>query len=271
MSSMSDKAKEQAKGLAPWHDDLPWWGLLAEGVLAIGAGLLVLFFPSESARNTGLFGIAALGFWGLMQFWWLLRRKFSESIDQWAAARGGIAVFAAVLFYLLFFYNMLAINVGLIILGLAGIIWGILGLPMLFGASEGGRLGIMLDSIVFGLVGVAALYVLFQGPAVISTVTTIIVWVLIIGGAILALMAFLRRRDVAQKEAQLQSAAKAVPAATVAASAQMGKASQTGQPAASAVPKATQSAAGAVSSMTPEELDQKLDALKGSTPKDPSA
>ena len=42
----------------------------------------------------------------------------------------------------------------------------------------------------------AALYVLFQGPAVVSTVTTIIGWVLIIGGAIQAVMAFLRRRAI---------------------------------------------------------------------------
>lgn len=281
MSSLSDKAVEQAKGLAPWSDDLPWWGIMLEGLLAIAAGLFVLLNPNESARNAGMFGIAALGIWGLMQFWWVWRRKFNESIDQWAAARGGIAIYAALLFYLLFFYNALAINVGLVILGLAGVIWGILGLPMLIRAGEGGRMGILLDSIIFALVGVSALYVLFQGPAVISTVSTIITWVLLIGGAILALMAFLRRRDVAAKEAQMQAAAKAVPTASAAAAAQTGKASQAGQPAASSASNAAaatsaatgsaQSASRSVQDMTPEELDQALDNLKRTTPKDPSA
>ncbi|MCW5879369.1 MAG: hypothetical protein KIS91_00265 [Anaerolineae bacterium] len=232
MSSLSDKAQEQARSLAPWAGGLPWWGLLVEGLLAIGAGFLVLLFPSESARNAGMFGVAALGLWGLMQFWWLFRHKFEENIDQWAAARGGIAVFAAALFFLMFYFGILVVNVGLVILGLAGIIWGILGIPMLIGVGRGGRVGITLDSIVFGLVGVAALYVLFQGPTVISTASAIITWVLIIGGVILMLIALLRRRDAARAQAQLQAAQQTASKAVLAASAASAQAGKAGQPSA---------------------------------------
>jgi hypothetical protein len=78
--------------------------------------------------------------------------------------------------------------------GVSALVFGVLGIPLIFGvATSSVRTTALIETVVFSLAGVLALWAEFKGAAAVTSGLTILGWVLLIGGALLALMAFLRR------------------------------------------------------------------------------
>ena len=93
---------------------------------------------------------------------------------------------------LLYFLGHLTPSVGLIIVGLASLLYGLLGLILVFRWGAGRRVAI-IEIIFFSVVGVLMLYAQLGGADELQTVITIISWLALLAGAALIALAFYRR------------------------------------------------------------------------------
>ncbi|MEA3335176.1 MAG: hypothetical protein U9R25_04650 [Chloroflexota bacterium] len=211
MSNMTQEALEKGKGLAPWRTSLPWWVVLLEGIVLGGIGLLVLLDPGKANIRLALILTAALVVAGLLQLWDVLRSRAPESIDSAAGARAGIAIFAGVVVFILYFVTddigqkLLTIPVGLIIFGSASLIYGLLGIVMIFGTRGAQRRTAIVETLFFTAIGALMLYTQFAGPEAVTTAATIGGWLALGTGVLLIGLAIWRQQKGEQADEVIDS------------------------------------------------------------------
>jgi hypothetical protein len=195
MSDLSQETVSKAKDIAPWRSDLSWWVILVEGIILGGVGLLVLVDVQRANANVALIFTAALAVAGLMQLWAVARNQVPENLDSLVSGRASIAVFAGLSVLLLYFLDNLTPGVGLILVGLASLLYGLLGLVLALRTDGARRRSAIIETILFSSVGALMIYTQFAGGAAVSTAVSIIGGLVLILGVGLIIFAFLRRRD----------------------------------------------------------------------------
>ena len=195
MSDLSNETVSKAKEIAPWRSDLSWWVILVEGIILGGVGLLVLVDVQRTNANVALIFTAALAVAGLMQLWAVARNQVPENLDSLVSGRASIAVFAGLSVLLLYFMDNLTQGVGLILVGLASLLYGLLGLVLALRTDGARRRSAIIETILFSLVGALMIYTQFAGGAAVSTAVSIIGGLALLLGIGLIIFAFLRRRD----------------------------------------------------------------------------
>ncbi len=192
-TTSSSSPLDTAKELAPWRANLAWWIILVEGIVLAAIGLLTLFNPEGANRNLALIFTAALAVAGLLQLWSVFRSRVPDTIDSVVSGRASIAVFTGLVVILLYIRGFLTVEVGLIVVGLASLIYGLLGLLLVFKWSGAGRRTAIVEMIFFTLVGVLMLYAQLGGTDTIGGAIRIIAWLALVAGVGLIALAFYRR------------------------------------------------------------------------------
>jgi uncharacterized membrane protein HdeD (DUF308 family) len=204
MSDWTKDAMDQAKQLAPWRTNLPWWVVLVEGIILGVVGILVLLDPRQTSVNVALFLTVMLLVAGLLQLWSALRDKVPQSVESAVSARGAIAVFSGLLIWLLFFMDLLLPEVGRIIFGLGSLLYGLGGFFVVFGTLGAQRRTALIESIFYTLIGVLMIYVHFAGPTGVVTATRIVGWVALLAGLALIGLAIWRQRQGAAADEKIE-------------------------------------------------------------------
>lgn len=195
MSELAQQTAAKAKDLAPWRPNLPWWIVLVEGIIIGGMGLLLVVNPATSSINVAIGFTVVLVVIGLLQLWAVIRNKVSERLDGIIAARGAVAVYAGLSILLMIFYDLLALEVGRVLFGLAATVFGILGLLALFGGGGKYLRGLLIDSAFFLVAGLLVLYAQWKGGEFITKGTTWLGWLSLLIGLGLIGFAFWRRQQ----------------------------------------------------------------------------
>jgi uncharacterized membrane protein HdeD (DUF308 family) len=201
------------KKLMPWQTGLAWWVILIEGIALAIIGLLIILDPAKTNIRVGLLLSFGLFIAGLLQTWSLFRNKVPESVDGIVGARAALGIFSGLLVLWLFMGNLLTIEVGLLVLGLGSLFYGLLGLFMVFNSSGSQRTAAFVEMIFFTLFGIVMLYTRYAGPAAIATGVTVVGWLGIVMGAVLILYSFVRKGQ--QDKGEQAEAAATAAAATV--------------------------------------------------------
>lgn len=215
--TLTDQAVGAAKQLAPWRSSLPWWVVLIEGVALGIIGLLVLLDPQKANVRVGLIISLGLLIAGVLQSWMLMREKAPESVDGVLGARAALGVFSGLLVLWLYVGDDLTASAGLLILGLGSLLYGLLGIFLVFNSLGGKRTSALIETVVFSAFGLLALYSRSAGAEAITTIVSAAGWVFLLGGIGLAIYSFLRRDDQTDAEEAVAtistSAAAAMPPA----------------------------------------------------------
>lgn len=193
----TSKVSEGAKSALPWRQGVPWWLVLIEGIGLLALGIFMFLAPVKSRILLAAVIAAALGITGAVQLIAIMRSQDRSTLAKWGIVRGvvGLAVGVLVLLILLLILlNASSIDLGRTILGLGALIYGVLGLYMLYLAHESGaRLAAIVNCIFFVFVGAIMLIDLFGGQ-VFATVTTGFNIFLLLVGAFLTLWSLALRR-----------------------------------------------------------------------------
>lgn len=192
-------AVDTARELAPWRSGLAWWIVLVEGVVVAIIGLLVLLNPRGANQNLALIFTGALAVAGLLQLWSVFRNRVPETADSLVSGRASVALFAGLVILLLFFRDNLIVAVGLTTVGLASLIYGLLGLVLMFKWRGAGQRVAIIEMIFFIVVGVLMLYAQLGGADELQTITRDHRLALLAGAGLIA-FAFYRRSQVGQAE-----------------------------------------------------------------------
>jgi len=207
---LSHETLQAAKNLAPWKTSLPWWAVLIEGIIIGGIGLLVLLDPAEANINMVLILSAGLALAGILQVWDVLTGKAPEAIDSAVSARAGIAVYAGLLILVLFFIEEITIRGGLLIFGLASLIYGILGLALIFHTHGGQRRQAIIELVLFTGAGLLMLYTLVSGPTAVTTAAKIGGWLALLSGISLIGLSIWRQQKGNEADKIIESATSAI-------------------------------------------------------------
>jgi uncharacterized membrane protein HdeD (DUF308 family) len=195
MTDLSHETLRKAKEIAPWRSDLKWWVILVEGIVLGIVGLLVLVDVQRTNANVALIFTAALALAGLLQLWAVARGQVPEDLDSLVSGRAAIAVFAGLSVLLLYFLDKLTQGVGLILVGLASLLYGLLGFVLVFRTDGARKRSALIETILFSLVGALMIYTQFAGATAINTALTIIGGLVLLLGIGLIIFAFLRRSE----------------------------------------------------------------------------
>lgn len=209
-SKVTAELADSAKKLAPWQSGLSWWVILIEGVALAIVGLLIVLDPEKANIRIGLVLSLILFIAGLLQSWALFRNRAPEPVDGIVGARATLGIFSGLIILWLFVSDLLTAEVGLLILGLGSLFYGLLGLFVVFNTVGSQRMAAFLELIFFTGFGAVVLYTRYAGATVVSTGITIIGWLGIIMGAVLIVYSFIRRGQENTEEQAAASAAAAV-------------------------------------------------------------
>lgn len=215
-SKITAELTESAKKLAPWSAGLSWWVILIEGIALAVIGLLIVLDPDKANIRIGLLLSFGLFIAGLLQSWALFRNRAPESVDGIVGARAALGIFSGLLVLWLFMGNLLTAAVGLLVLGLGSLAYGLLGIFLMLNTRGSQRTAAFLEMIFFTLFGVIVLYTRWAGATALSTGVTAIGWLGIITGVILTIYAFMRRGREEEMEEAAAAAAVAVDRAAAA-------------------------------------------------------
>lgn len=207
-SKITAELTESAKKLAPWRSGLAWWVILIEGVALAVIGLLIILDPAKTNIRVGLLLSLGLFIAGLLQMWSLFRNKVPEPVDGIVGARAALGIFSGLLVLWLFMGGLLTIEVGLLVLGLGSLAYGVLGLFIVFNTVGSQRTAAFMEMLFFTLFGLVVLYTRYVGPTAIATGVTIIGWLGIVLGVVLILYSFVRKGQE-EKGEQVEAAAAA--------------------------------------------------------------
>jgi uncharacterized membrane protein HdeD (DUF308 family) len=210
---LSEQAAEAAKQLAPWRTALPWWGVLIEGIVVGGVGLLVLLDPGRANINLALALSAGLVVAGIMQFWAILNNQAPEGIDSAMSARAAIAVFTGALILLLYFLEEITVRGGMITFGLAAVVYGLLAAPVIVGTLGSQRRQALIEMLIFTAAGAVVIYTLFRGPEALNTAVSVAGWIALLGGIALIILAIWRQQKGDEADEMIESVTGSVSSA----------------------------------------------------------
>lgn len=208
MTDLATQARTRATQLAPWRSALPWWVVLVEGVIFGGMGLLVVIDPTGTTNNLAFFFTILLIVVGLVQTWSVIRSRVPETMSGPISARAGIGIYAGLSIMILLFMDVLTLDVGRVLFGLAASIFGLLGVLLIVRGATQFLRGLIIDTVFFLVVGLLMLYVQWWGSgAFVVSATRVVGWLALITGIGLIGFAFWRSQNAPPEGATADGAA----------------------------------------------------------------
>ncbi len=206
-----DAIVDTANKYKPWVGH--WWNALIQGILALALGILLFYYPTEATKALAQILALYLFVSGLFTLQAGPRLKEEGANGQIAYYKGlsGAVIGGLIIFLLIF--GFISNSMALTLLGIGLLIYGGVGFYLAFARERGnGRILAIIASVLLFLMGVWALF--FREMDVIGS------WVvpmLIILGAGLIVMAFVRRDNMKKAAAAAEAAQAAALAAQAAA------------------------------------------------------
>lgn len=195
MSNVKSRVTNAARSAAPWRQGIPWWIVLAEGVVLVVLGLYMLF--ANSSANTLLaWGVAlALLAGGALSIYLSLQATRQSPAQRWTMIHGLVGVIAGGLLILLQLFNVLTPRLGVSLLGVGCLAYGLVGLYMLVEKKLLAlrRLSVVETAIFLALGGLLLLQAL--GVGALATMLQIINMVILVGGVALVIWGFILRNS----------------------------------------------------------------------------
>ena len=210
MSEWTKDGLDQAKQLAPWRSNLPWWVVLIEGLVLGAVGVLILMDPQQTSVNVALFLTIILIISGILQLWSAIRDKVAPGAESVVTARGAIALFSGISIWLLLYMDALTPEVGRILFGLGALTYGLLGFAVVFATTGTQRRTAIIESIFYTVIGLLMIYVLFAGPTAVVTATRIVGWLALLCGLALIGLSIWRWQQGRQADEAIEKATDAV-------------------------------------------------------------
>ncbi len=198
----SDDIVEMAKKYKPWAGS--WWNALIQGLLALGLGLLLWFNSADAARILGQFLALYLFVSGLFAIEAGPRMMLGEEGGKIAYYKGVAGALIGGVLIVLLIMQWVTPDMGLILLGVGLLIYGVVGLYQAFAGLKGNsRILTIIASALFLFLGISALFLREAGIMRIWVAPTLMVL-----GVGLIVMAFIRRSNMQKAKAKLAGAYK---------------------------------------------------------------
>jgi len=198
MSNVKARVTDAARGAIPWRQGIPWWIVLGEGVILVALGLYMLF--ASSSANTLLgWGVAlALLAGGALSIYLSLQATRQSPAQRWTMIHGLVGVIGGGLLSLLQLFNVLSPRLGVTLLGVACLAYGLVGLYMLIEKKLLAlrRLSVVETAIFLALGGLLLLQAL--GVGALATMIQLINLVILVGGVALVIWGFVLRNSAAR-------------------------------------------------------------------------
>jgi uncharacterized membrane protein HdeD (DUF308 family) len=156
--AMSQQLKAMMRQGTPWRRGIPWWLVIAEGVVAVAAGIAMLVQPQETASLIVIVFVGYLLVNGLLRIYAGIKTQSrGEGFRPMTLVSGGIGLVVGLLVitqplpqYLDTAGAITILATGLLLIGIIGLYDAI--------AARSGRWGAMLASGLHILLGVLLLY-----------------------------------------------------------------------------------------------------------------
>lgn len=190
--------KARVTGAALWQQGIPWWIVLGEGVILIALGLYMLFAGSSANTLLG-WGVAlALLAGGALNLYLSSQATRQSPAQRWTMIHGLVGVIGGGLLILLQLFNVLTPRLGVTLLGIGCLAYGLVGLYMLIEKKLLAlrRLSVVETVIFLALGGLLLLQAL--GVGALATMIQLINLVILIGGVALVIWGFVLRNSAAR-------------------------------------------------------------------------
>lgn len=198
MSNIKARVTDAARGAAPWRRGIPWWIVLGEGVILVALGLYMLFAGSSANTLLG-WGVAlALLAGGALSVYLSLQATRQSPAQRWTMIHGLVGVIGGGLLILLQLFNVLTPRLGVTLLGVGCLAYGLVGLYMLVEKNllAVRRLSVVETVIFLTLGGLLLLQAL--GVGALATMLQLINLVILTGGVALIIWGFALRNSAAR-------------------------------------------------------------------------
>lgn len=192
---MKQGIKQSVDQIKPWRRGTAWWVLLAEGIVAVGLGLLIMFRPFEAAGWVLLILASLLALHGLLTLIGFLRGQRQGGLS---VIRGAIGLIVGLTVILMALFNIGDRQVVAWLLAIGMLADGVLALvaPFLEAAEDGQRGGIVMGILLLALGGLL-FYNLVTGVDILQATA----WTLLLFGAVLIVYSMLMRRRLSPSSA----------------------------------------------------------------------
>lgn len=198
MSDVKARVSNAARSAAPWRQGIPWWIVLGEGVILVTLGLYMLF--ASSSVNTLLgWGVAlALLAGGALSLYLSLQATRQSPAQRWTLIHGLVGVVGGGLLILLQLFNVLTPRLGVTLLGVGCLAYGLVGLYMLIEKDLPAlrRLSVV-ETAIFLALG-ALLLLQAVGVGALATMVQLINLVILTGGVALIIWGLVLRQSPAR-------------------------------------------------------------------------
>ncbi|MCI0439728.1 MAG: DUF308 domain-containing protein [Chloroflexi bacterium] len=155
---MSQQLKGMMRQGTPWRSGVPWLLVLAEGVVAVAAGIAVLVWPQETA------GVMIVVFGGYLIVNGLLRiyagmraQSGSDAAKPMHLVRGGIGLVVGLLVVIQPLSEYMSLDVAVTILAIGLLLIGVIGLINAY-EERSTRWGTMVSSGLHVVLGILLLF-----------------------------------------------------------------------------------------------------------------
>lgn len=198
MSDVKQRMTDAARGAAPWRQGIPWWIVLGEGVILVALGLYMLFAGSSANTLLG-WGVAlALLAGGALSVYLSAQAARQTPAQRWTLIHGLVGVGGGGLLILLQLFSALTPRMGVTLLGIGCLAYGLVGLYMLIEKKllPLRRLTVVETAIFLALGSLLLLQALGVGALV--TMLQLINLVILTGGVALIIWGFVLRNSAAR-------------------------------------------------------------------------
>lgn len=186
---MSDHVVTYSKKLAPWS--APWWVALLQGIFALGLGIALMVWPTEATLLLGQLLALYLLVSGVFEVIEGLRNPRTTTAANISFYKGIVGAVIGGLLLLLIFMQAVSASTGFILLGIGLLVYGAVGLFLGFQRHSGnGKLLSLIAAALFVILGILSIW--FQDAGVMDVW---VAWTLVILGAGLIVLAFMRRSN----------------------------------------------------------------------------
>jgi uncharacterized membrane protein HdeD (DUF308 family) len=184
----------------PWQKGAAWWVVLLEGIILTGLGLYMFFARVSTYLLLGWVIALVLGVSGGLRVYLALKMEGDEKERRWILIHGAIGLIAALLVVIILLLGAALQTVGLTILGLGCLGYGGVGLYILLSQSSEDLRRLEWIGTIFFLVLGALMLLQVLGVGTLVTMIYLINLVILVGGVVLIIWAFILRNDRAIKK-----------------------------------------------------------------------
>lgn len=196
---VKSKVTKAAGDVAPWRKGIAWWVVLLEGIALLGLGLFMYFNRSTANILIGWIVGLALAVAGGLNLYLALQATGKTPARQWTLYHGIAGLVAGlIIILLLLIRSSLSAGTILWLAGLGCLIYGGMGLFILLNPNLTSLRRVSVVGAIFYTAIGLLLILQALGMGAMTTTMLVVNMIIIIGGIVLILWAFILRKDAGQ-------------------------------------------------------------------------